>query len=182
MASSFAHAFSAIVFGKVYSIKKLPAKFWILGIGCSILPDADVLAFKFGIPYEHVFGHRGITHSLFFAVVLGLILSYFFFKEYKVGSRIWWGVFLYFFVCTASHGLLDAMTTGGKGVAFFAPFENSRYFLPWRPITVASIYPSQFFTEWGLRVLKSEALWVGLPGMVMLIFAYVFRMGSNDKS
>jgi hypothetical protein len=26
------------------------------------------------------------------------------------------------------------MTNGGLGVAFFSPFDNGRYFLPWRPI------------------------------------------------
>ena len=26
---------------------------------CAVLPDADVLAFRFGIPYESVWGHRG---------------------------------------------------------------------------------------------------------------------------
>jgi inner membrane protein len=28
-----------------------------------MLPDADVLAFKFGVAYGNVFGHRGFTHS-----------------------------------------------------------------------------------------------------------------------
>jgi hypothetical protein len=40
----------------------------------------------------------------------------------------------YFFVVTASHGALDAMTDGGLGIAFFAPFDNTRYFFPFRPI------------------------------------------------
>jgi hypothetical protein len=30
----------------------------------SYLPDADVLAFRFGIPYPAPFGHRGAFHSL----------------------------------------------------------------------------------------------------------------------
>ncbi len=34
---------------------------------CSVLPDIDVLAFHFGIPYASEFGHRGFTHSIFFA-------------------------------------------------------------------------------------------------------------------
>jgi hypothetical protein len=37
------------------------------------------------------------------------------------------------FLATASHGVLDATTNGGLGVAFFSPFDNRRYFLPWRP-------------------------------------------------
>jgi hypothetical protein len=34
------------------------------------------------------------------------------------------------FLATAGHGLLDAMTNGGLGLAFFSPFDNHRYFLP----------------------------------------------------
>ena len=72
---------------------------------------------------------------------------------------------------TASHGLLDAMTNGGLGIAFFAPFDDGRYFLPWRPIEVSPIGAGAFFSEWGLRVIKSELLWVWLPvvGLWVLI-------------
>ena len=44
---------------------------------------------------------------------------------------------IFFAAITASHGLFDAMTNGGLGVAFFAPLDNARYFLPWRPIPVS---------------------------------------------
>src|SRR5215831_7502105 len=50
-------------------------------------------------------------------------------------------LFAYLFLATASHGVLDAMTNGGLGVAFFSPFDTTRYFLPWRPIRVS---PSRF--------------------------------------
>jgi inner membrane protein len=35
-----------------------------------MLPDADVLAFKPGVAYGNIFGHRGFTHSLLFAFVV----------------------------------------------------------------------------------------------------------------
>lgn len=38
-----------------------------------MLPDADVLSFKFGVAYGNVFGHRGFTHSLVFAFVVPLL-------------------------------------------------------------------------------------------------------------
>lgn len=34
------------------------------GVIGSVLPDLDVLAFRFGIPYAAEFGHRGVSHSL----------------------------------------------------------------------------------------------------------------------
>jgi len=39
-----------------------------LGIVCSVLPDLDVIGSRFGVPYKHVLGHRGLSHSIAFAV------------------------------------------------------------------------------------------------------------------
>src|SRR5438477_13211390 len=39
----------------------------------AMLPDADVIAFAFGIPYEHPFGHRGATHSFVFALFIAAL-------------------------------------------------------------------------------------------------------------
>lgn len=65
------------------------------------------------------------------------------------------------------HGFFDAMTNGGLGVAFFAPFDNTRYFLPWQPIQVSPIGVANFFSEWGLSVIISEFLWIWLPALVL---------------
>lgn len=72
-------------------------------------------------------------------------------------------VFLFCFIACASHVLLDAMTNGGLGVAIAWPFNQHRYFLPFRPIEVSPVSISGFFSEWGLRVIYSEFLWVFLP-------------------
>ena len=75
------------------------------------------------------------------------------------------------------------MTDGGLGVAFFAPFNNYRYFLPWRPIRVSPIALGRFFTERGLVVLKSELIWIWLPAIVLTIVALVLRRHeSSEKS
>ena len=84
-------------------------------------------------------------------------------------------LWLYCFLATSSHGLLDAMTDGGLGVAFFAPFNNYRYFLPWRPIRVSPINVGRFFTERGLVVLKSELIWIWLPAIVLTFVALALR-------
>ena len=44
----------------------------------------------------------------------------------------------------ASHGVLDALTDGGPGVAFLAPFDDTRYFFPWRPIRVSPLWRGFF--------------------------------------
>jgi inner membrane protein len=51
----------------------------------------------------------------------------------------------------ASHGILDAMTDGGLGVAFFSPFDDTRCFFPFRPIKVSPIGLS--FFSCGLDVM-----------------------------
>lgn len=69
MASLFGHGILAYTISRVIDRKALK-RLTLLAIISSIFPDIDVIAFKFGIPYEHVFGHRGFTHSLLFACLL----------------------------------------------------------------------------------------------------------------
>ncbi|GAB3201823.1 hypothetical protein GCM10027293_25480 [Pontibacter aydingkolensis] len=146
---------------------------------CTIIPDADVMMFKFGVPYEHVLGHRGFSHSLVFALFLGVLVTAIFYSSTKLTSKAGAAFILFFTLCTASHILLDALTNGGLGVAVFAPFDSTRYFLPWRPIQVSPIGISNFFTEWGWRVIKSEVVWVGLPALAYIITASVFKHRKN---
>lgn len=130
------------------------------------LPDADALGFWLGIPYEHLLGHRGLTHSVLFAVMWGIVLS--FLWERKKNHTLWYKMRIGIIItlCTLSHPLLDAMTTGGLGVALCAPFDNERIFFDIRPIAVSPIGIKEFFGKWGLRVIKSEMLYVWLPSFV----------------
>ncbi|MBC5773870.1 metal-dependent hydrolase [Pontibacter sp. KCTC 32443] len=181
MASAFAHAVAALTIGKTYPSKYTSAKFWLLGALCTILPDADVVMFKFGVPYEHLFGHRGFSHSLVFAVILGVIVTAVFYRSIKLISIQGIVFTLFFTICTASHTLLDALTNGGLGVAIFAPFDNTRYFLPWRPIQVSPIGVGNFFSEWGWRVIKSELLWVGFPSVVYIACVVLIKSVSKKS-
>ncbi|GMQ91730.1 MAG: metal-dependent hydrolase [Gammaproteobacteria bacterium] len=185
MASVFSHGLVALVIGSVSAPRAIPKRFWALSIICSILPDADVIAFKFDIPYEHMFGHRGISHSLLFAAMLGIFVAFAFFSNMRTSVR--WLLTLYFTLVTASHAVLDAMTNGGLGVAFFAPFDEARYFLPWRPIVVSPIGIGSFFSAWGMRVIVSELLWVGLPAAglalpLILIRRFVVNRKTSPES
>jgi inner membrane protein len=87
---------------------------------------------------------------------------------------------LYFSLVTMSHGFLDAFTDGGLGIAFFAPFDSTRYFFPWRPLTVSPIGFTQFFSEWGMDVLLSELLWIGIPvGLWLVLLRVIGKMGAR---
>jgi inner membrane protein len=175
MASAFTHAIAAIAIGQVSMVKKTNLKFWTLAVFCAVVPDLDAIGFWMGVPYDSVFGHRGITHSLFFAALLALIVTYFFYREEKSLSYRWWLLLAVFFAAGASHGILDAMTTGGRGVAFFAPFTDTRYFFPFRPIQVSPISVTRFFSERGWEILKSEFVWVWIPSFILIAAAKLIK-------
>ncbi|WP_109439130.1 MULTISPECIES: metal-dependent hydrolase [Aquimarina] len=174
MASIFAHGFTAFAFGKSFSKEIINWKFWFLGILCAIIPDADVIGFKFNIAYEDFWGHRGFSHSLVFALFFGITMTSIFYRK-KLMTKTGLILITYFSVCTASHGILDAMTTGGLGIAFFSPFDDTRYFFPWRPIKVSPIGASNFFSIWGIKVLLSELIWVGIPGGIYILTMYYVK-------
>jgi inner membrane protein len=136
-----------------------------------VLPDVDSLGFAAGIPYGHTFGHRGFTHSLFFAACAALLSAPF--AKRLGASPVATAAFV--FVSMASHGLLDALTTGGLGVAFASPFSNERYFLPWRVILVSPIGVGPFFSRRGLEVVKSEILWIWTPSAVLAVIGAFLR-------
>jgi len=162
MPTIFTHALSGWILSKGL-FSNMPKRFWLLSILLPLLPDLDVIAFRFGIPYEHVLGHRGITHSISFAIVTGTLVSFLGFRNLGYTTTRICLLALWFSLLTASHGVLDAMTSGGKGVAFFAPFENSRYFFDFRPIRVSPIRIEVFLGKRGLLTLWSELRWVILP-------------------
>ncbi|WP_295569374.1 metal-dependent hydrolase [uncultured Stenotrophomonas sp.] len=162
---------------------RIPAWLLAAGVVAAMLPDADVLAFALHIPYADAFGHRGASHSLLFASVLAALAAVWAFlgsgrpwsAQRSPGRRRPWSAVscqprlapttqaaTFVFVCAASHPLLDAMTSGGLGVALAWPWSEHRFFAPWRPIRVSPFAP-QFFSARGLATLLSELRWVWLP-------------------
>jgi inner membrane protein len=175
MPTILTHAISGLALGSLYRSQR-PRGFWAWTAVCAMLPDADVIGFALRIPYGRMLGHRGLSHSIAFAAVVG-------------GLAAWrWGrgrsrpaLFLHFFVVTASHGVLDALTDGGLGVAFFAPFDATRYFFPWRPMQVSPI-GAGFFTArdgsgafYGVHVLASEFWYVWIPSAVVTLAGWALR-------
>jgi inner membrane protein len=169
VASAFTHAAAALALGTAVRAPGRPARFWILGAVCAALPDIDAVGFWLGVPYESTFGHRGFTHSFVFAALLATAAALVFdWSRWQLSRRALW---VYVFLATASHPVLDAMTSGGLGVAFFAPFDGTRYFFPWRPILVSPISIRGFFNGRGLLILASELVWVWVPGALFAAIA-----------
>jgi inner membrane protein len=88
---------------------------------------------------------------------------------------------MYFMAVTASHGLLDAFTNGGRGIAFLAPFSSQRFFFPWRPIQVSPIGVG-FFSSRGLTVLQSELRWILLPSAIIALIARIAMKPASRRS
>jgi inner membrane protein len=178
MASLFGHAFIAIALGKSFSRNQRTWKLILIAIVCAILPDADVIAFQFGVPYNSFWGHRGFSHSFLFALLFAVLMTAVFYRKHFFTKK---GIFLllFFFLSGASHSILDALTDGGYGVAFFSPFDNTRYFLPFTPIRVSPIGILQFFSERGVQVIRSEIVWLGIPGFIYMIIAFLIRKKRN---
>ena len=156
MASAFSHAIVALAMGKAFRSKELSWRELSLGALCSVVPDLDVIGFFFGVQYGDLWGHRGLTHSVVFAALLAGSLVALWYRSKPAVTMT--GLFLYFSLCTVSHGVLDAMTNGGLGVAFFSPFDTTRYFFPLRPVLVSPIGIREFFSEFCLKMSAKEVL------------------------
>ena len=103
------------------------------------IPDADVVGFPLGIAYSELLGHRGLSHSLVFAAVLGLAAALLFRQTENRSWRQIRHLAMLFMLLAASHGPMDMLTNGGLGIALFSPFDPGRYFWDWRPILVSPI-------------------------------------------
>ncbi len=146
------------------------------GVVASIIPDADVIGFKFGIDYASQFGHRGFTHSICFALILGLVALVL--HKRLACSKL--AAFLLVGICAVSHPLLDALTDGGLGVALFWP-DNTRFFFPWHPIEVSAIGRG-FFSMRSLSVMASEFRWIWCPAILLCSMLHLLNREGKPSS
>ena len=180
MPSIVAHAVAGAALGAAFS--PLPAKrrTVIAASVCAALPDIDALGRPFGnLAYESVFGgHRGITHSLAFAVILGTLVALGFFRTPETQhARI--RLAATFALATASHGVLDALSTIGDGVAFWAPFTWTHYEFLWQPL--GEIGPGPRGPTRIFALVANELLWVGLPAPIVVAIARLARRGARAR-
>jgi inner membrane protein len=176
MPSIFTHAAVALGIGACF-YPDVSKQALAAGAICSALPDLDVIGFSFGVHYGDVWGHRGFTHSFVFAALLATAVTLLLLSGglRAGGLTLLWA---YLFLAIASHGLLDAITDGGLGVAFFSPFSNARYFFLWTPVRVAPIGLFRFFSMRGLYVFASELVWIWIPVGLLTASVWFFRRQS----
>jgi inner membrane protein len=171
MPTVMTHAMVGITAGIVTPFRVRRPAFWIASAVLPVLPDLDVIGLPLGVPFLSMWGHRGISHSLAAALVIGAATAA---LLHRRGEAQALPLGLYFALVIASHGVLDALTDGGPGVAFFAPFDTTRYFFGWRPLPVSPL-AGHFFSEWGWRVLRAEVALVWVPAVAVATVALSVR-------
>jgi len=175
MPSIISHAIGAFFVNKAIFSGENTLKISILVMVSAMIPDIDFIGYRLGILYQSTFGHRGFTHSIFFAVIWSLAIYFFFFYAHQRGKLKPILIWTIFFLATLSHPLLDACTSGGEGVALFSPFSNERFFFPFRPIRVSPLGVKSFFSNRGIIVILSEIKYIWIPTIGLFIFSKYLR-------
>lgn len=171
MATVFSHALVGAAIVSLFPEKYRCKKSYGIAALTAVVPDFDYLGFIQRIPYDSLWGHRGMTHSIVFALLLA---TFFAFLLREKNEKTYLGFFILLFLTTISHALLDACTNGGLGVAFYSPYNTFRYFFPWRPIQVSPMGIG-FFSERGLMVLLSEFYWIVLPCLMIFLSRLILK-------
>lgn len=110
----------------------------LLGAAAGALPDIDVFFSLDGDYFDQLVSHRGITHSLFFAPVVGPVLGWLAWHwsarrrnqpREPTALRAW---ILAMTLAILSHPLLDYLTP--YGTQLLQPFSNARFAVAAMPI------------------------------------------------
>jgi inner membrane protein len=163
------HALLPLIAAAAAPDLKLSKRLIVAAMIVAVLPDADLISRLFGVPHTHDFGHRGASHSILFALLIGASGAMIARRFSSTRGQAFWFLFL----SCLSHPLADMLTDGGKGMMLFWPLLHERFAWPVRPVEVSSI---------GLRaidngslddILLSELRWLILPA---LLLAVLFRL------
>ena len=174
MASAPTHIVATAAIAAFFHKPRVPWHLWFFGALLAVAPDLDVFAPRVPLAYRALVAHRGLSHSLLMAAVVSTLIVLLFYRDGAWplrAKRVW----LFLFLAMASHGLLDALTKGGLGVAFFAPFSPKRYFFPYRPLLVSPLSIQAFLTSRGVAILLNEMKWVWAPSVGLAAVVLTLR-------
>jgi inner membrane protein len=175
MPTILTHPAIPLALGIALGPNRISRRLLLTGMAAAIVPDLDVIAFKLGIEYAHQLGHRGASHSIAFALALGLLAAL---AAPWLQTKRWMAMAFVSIACV-SHPLLDMLTTGGLGAAIWWPFSDQRHFFPVQVIRVSPLTMERFLGPAGITVIKSELLCVWLPCLSCMVAAYSMRNSSS---
>ena len=139
MPLSLTHALIPVAGAVAAARKPIPGRLLVAAMIVAIIPDLDGLwKHAPGLGDQSIWSHRGVTHSMFVALLFG-ILAAFFHRRLRV-LPLTAGVVVA--AAMASHGLLDMMTDSGRPVAYLWPLTSARLFADWRPIPGSGLHPA----------------------------------------
>ena len=167
MPSIISHPAVPLAIGLGLGSGVIPPRLVYAGVAASIVPDLDVYLGHFW----SAIGHRGVTHTLAFALIGGACAALIA-TALRTSRRT---AFAFIFAATLSHPLLDMCTNGGSGIPLLWPLTHERYSMPWAPIEVSPLGIARFFSERGVEVLVSEAVWIWLPAVAIAAILWAAR-------
>jgi inner membrane protein len=133
----FSHAVLGAALGHGCFHKRLGLTAAVWGAAAAVLPDVDIFFSIGGDEFDALVRHRGITHALIFAPVLGPIWGYLLARYYARGGAppsqallwTWIGAIT---LALWSHPLLDYVTP--YGTQLLQPFSDTRFATAAMPI------------------------------------------------
>lgn len=132
--ASFGHVAVGLLTGRLHggpdraAGRRCPWGTLLLFAVLAALPDVDVFLVALGAPDSGAIGHRGASHSLGMAVLIGVVAA-------LAARRFHWPALRTAIAAAgaiASHTFLDVLGAGGRGLALFWPLSTHRFHSPWR--------------------------------------------------
>ena len=172
---SFTHIVLGACIGEAIAGKKLGRKAMLMGAIAQSIPDIDFVTTFWLSDSKDIVAHRGITHSILFAVVIMFLSAWllrYFFRKLKLSWTTW---LLLIGVNVFTHLLIDGFNA--YGVGWLEPFSHRRF--SFHVLFVAdplfSIWP--FISFLALLVLKNthaerRMWWRAGIGISCLYLAY----------
>jgi len=133
------HAALGATIGRTFFYRQLGTRAVVCGAVIAMTPDLDLVYGAVQGSFDRLVSHRGITHSLLFAPVVGTISGWGYWRwldrhqldrhgatsaPKPAGPPLWIALFV---LALLSHPLLDLCTT--YGTALLAPFSPDRFAL-----------------------------------------------------
>ncbi|MBX9977812.1 MAG: metal-dependent hydrolase [Alphaproteobacteria bacterium] len=150
------------------------------GALAGLIPDLDIVVKLSSNPYAEMLYHRGLTHSLFFAVIAGIFLGYGLWRGHARTHplRIW----VYLMIAgLMTHPLLDLFTV--YGTQLLSPFSDHRFALSAIPV-IDPVYTVPLLISGAVGILWKERITLSHVYSGLTLFfttAYLFiGLAIND--